>query len=157
MHLVWVPKHHPTPDLRSRLFATREKTNRKYEDDLFPSILELDPGTTKQGFLSFTYYSLGLKDDRWIEFSDWSPEDGLPTKFTPSEVHYFLLTVHDFVSGESIELLFPVLGLPSKRDMAERASRHSGRVPPAFEPVAVSSLRRTRSGGRPAFATEGRA
>jgi len=108
MHLVWVPKHHPTSDLRSRLFATREKTNRKYEDDLFPSILELDPSTTKQGFLSFTYYSLGLKDDRWIEFSDWGgPEDGLPTKFTPFEDHYFLLTVHDFVSGESIEFAVP--------------------------------------------------
>jgi hypothetical protein len=104
--LVWTHGH--GEPLRSRLFTTREKTHRAYEDKLLPSIVELDGGTTKTGFLSFDHYSTDLATDHWIDFKEWgASEEGLPLRFSAKERHHFLLIVRDFVSGQFAEFEVP--------------------------------------------------
>ena len=113
MHLIWEVgrESEGIRNLESRLFATRQTTSRKYEQDLFPSVLELDAGHTKKGFLSFNHWSTDPKDDRWITFSDWNEGEG-PIHFLAREGHKFRLTVHDYITSQTITFDVPAIWPP---------------------------------------------
>lgn len=111
MHLIWEVRVLDQPDMESRLSATRQTTNRKYEEELFPAILELDGGRTSKGLLSFNYWSTDPVNDRYITFPEWENDEG-SSRFEAGENHHFRITVHDFVSSQTVSLVVPGIWPP---------------------------------------------
>lgn len=97
---AWGPPKGTSRDFRLRLFPTREATRRKYEAELLPSILKLDPHDTASGYLSFDWDHT-REGDSFITFE----EDGVG--FAAGLNGRFVMTVHDYVSGVSVELDVP--------------------------------------------------
>lgn len=97
-----------TAPVAVRLLPTRQTLRTRYEKELLPEIVVVDPARTVSGYLSFDYTSSAPGADPSIELKDWGePDDGLPITFEPREGHHFDLTIHDFGSGKSITLDVP--------------------------------------------------
>jgi hypothetical protein len=101
---VWtrLPAQVGVRDNRTRLHPTRESQNRKYEQELYPDILDVPPQKTIAGYLSFDWdYGGGTNGPFTIHIDDDSHT------FDAGEQARFELTVHDYVSGQSVVIEVP--------------------------------------------------
>lgn len=88
--------------LLMRLFPVRRPLEWHLTSEIFPPILEVGSDTTVTGYLSFEWSY--LPDKPWLEFMDASDIAG---EFKAGSDGRFVVTVHDYVSGKTVEFDVP--------------------------------------------------
>lgn len=99
---VWIRKP-DKEEYRTRLYMTHQRFGKNYESDLLPATLDVGDNRTREGYLSFDW---DFWSDRreFIRFINDIEDSGT---FEAGEDGRFVLTIHDYISGESLELDVP--------------------------------------------------
>jgi hypothetical protein len=99
---VWV-RRPDTQEHHTRLHKTRESFGRKYEADLLPDILDVDANRTMEGYLSFDWDFWSDRQE-FISFINDIEDSGT---FEAGEDGRFVLAIHDYICGESLDFDVP--------------------------------------------------